>query len=253
MIYKALMSDIDGTLVANQIDALPSDNVRDAVTRAMASVTVCLVTGRSLQHSEDIMRCLNITGPCIFSNGAMIFDPVRRKILREHLLSAEDIGFISPVLRRIGSPGYVRNKSGRYELTEAYRPQASQYVYIPPLTEAAFAELEAAIRQKDDLALHIMIAWEKGDKDYMITKSTATKQHAILEAAEILGISTKEIIGVGDGYNDFPLLMACGLKVAMGNAVADLKAIADYIAPSVDRDGVADVINKYILMQAKNK
>ena len=41
--------------------------------------------------------------------------------------------------------------------------------------------------------------------------------------------------------------MACGLKVAMGNAVDDLKAIADYIAPTVDEDGVADVINKFIL------
>ena len=62
-----------------------------------------------------------------------------------------------------------------------------------------------------------------------------------------LGINTHEIIGVGDGYNDFPLLMACGLKVAMGNAVEDLKAIADYIAPSVEEDGVADVIDKFIL------
>ncbi|HXS15232.1 MAG TPA: HAD hydrolase family protein, partial [Candidatus Saccharimonadales bacterium] len=60
-------------------------------------------------------------------------------------------------------------------------------------------------------------------------------------------ISTEEIIGIGDGHNDFPLLMACGLKVAMGNAVDDLKAIADYIAPSVDEDGVADVIEKFIL------
>lgn len=41
--------------------------------------------------------------------------------------------------------------------------------------------------------------------------------------------------------------MACGLKVAMGNAVQDLKEIADYIAPSVDEDGIADVIEKFVL------
>lgn len=41
--------------------------------------------------------------------------------------------------------------------------------------------------------------------------------------------------------------MACGLRVAMGNAVDDLKAIADYIAPSVDDDGLAEVIEKFIL------
>ena len=43
------------------------------------------------------------------------------------------------------------------------------------------------------------------------------------------------------------MLEACGLKVAMGNAHGDLKMIADYIAPSVDEDGVADVVQKFIL------
>jgi hydroxymethylpyrimidine pyrophosphatase-like HAD family hydrolase len=43
--------------------------------------------------------------------------------------------------------------------------------------------------------------------------------------------------------------MASGLKVAMGNAIKDLKAIADYIAPSVEEDGVADVIEKFVLQQ----
>ena len=55
------------------------------------------------------------------------------------------------------------------------------------------------------------------------------------------------MIGIGDGYNDFPLLMACGLKIAMGNAVEDLKAIADFIVPSVEQDGVAHAINRFIL------
>jgi hydroxymethylpyrimidine pyrophosphatase-like HAD family hydrolase len=62
-----------------------------------------------------------------------------------------------------------------------------------------------------------------------------------------LHLKKDEIIGVGDGYNDFPLLMACGLKVAMGNAVPDLKEIADYIAPSVVEDGVVDIISKFIV------
>jgi hydroxymethylpyrimidine pyrophosphatase-like HAD family hydrolase len=80
-----------------------------------------------------------------------------------------------------------------------------------------------------------------------ITHARATKQLGVFELAKILDIETHEIIGVGDGHNDFPMLMACGLKVAMGNAVDDLKAIADYIAPTVDNDGVADVIEKFVL------
>jgi hydroxymethylpyrimidine pyrophosphatase-like HAD family hydrolase len=41
--------------------------------------------------------------------------------------------------------------------------------------------------------------------------------------------------------------MACGLKIAMSNAVPELKVIADYIAPSIDDDGVADIIEKFVL------
>ena len=55
------------------------------------------------------------------------------------------------------------------------------------------------------------------------------------------------MIAIGDGPNDFPMLMAAGFKVAMGNASDDLKAIADYIAPTVEKDGVVDVIEKFIL------
>ena len=82
---------------------------------------------------------------------------------------------------------------------------------------------------------------------YEITHADATKQHGVMEVAQILGIEKEDIIGVGDGYNDFPLLMACGLKIAMGNAVPELKAIADFVAPSVDEDGVAVVIEKFLL------
>ena len=80
-----------------------------------------------------------------------------------------------------------------------------------------------------------------------VTDQSVSKMHGISEVFEILGISREDAIGVGDSYNDFPLLMACGLKVAMGNAIDELKSIADYIAPSVDDDGVTDVIEKFVL------
>ncbi|MDG7042371.1 MAG: HAD hydrolase family protein [Nitrososphaerota archaeon] len=64
---------------------------------------------------------------------------------------------------------------------------------------------------------------------------------------EKLGIKKEETIGVGDFPNDLPLFKVSGLKVAMGNAVPDLKAIADYIAPTYEEDGVAEVLRKFIL------
>lgn len=62
-----------------------------------------------------------------------------------------------------------------------------------------------------------------------------------------LGVKKKDIIAVGDGMNDLPLFKACGFKVAMGNANPELKALADYVAPNVEDDGIVDVIEKFIL------
>ncbi len=44
-----------------------------------------------------------------------------------------------------------------------------------------------------------------------------------------------------------------GLGVAMGNAPADLRAIAGYIAPTVDEDGVADVLERFVLRDGSDR
>ena len=52
---------------------------------------------------------------------------------------------------------------------------------------------------------------------------------------------------VGDSYNDLPLLNVCGLRIAMGDAPEELKAIAHYVAPSAEEDGLAVAIEEYLL------
>ena len=54
-------------------------------------------------------------------------------------------------------------------------------------------------------------------------------------------------MAIGDGHNDIPLLEAAGFKVAMGNAPDEVKAVADYVAPSLQDDGVAEAIERFIL------
>ena len=247
MKYKALICDIDGTLVTNSQSALPSKKVRRAVARASKKVHIGVATGRPLQMAEEIVAQLSLTGPCIFANGAVIYDPMQKKTVREHCLTTQEVMDIIPLLDELRIKVYVRDTNGRYELTGSSKPEKPIYVYIPPIPDEALEAIEAHVRTQPNLILQKMIAWEEGKVDYMITKSEATKQHAILEVAQILGITTHEIIGIGDGYNDFPLLMACGFKVAMGNATPDTKAIADYVAPTIDQDGVAHVIEKFIL------
>jgi hydroxymethylpyrimidine pyrophosphatase-like HAD family hydrolase len=80
-----------------------------------------------------------------------------------------------------------------------------------------------------------------------VTSSDATKANALNWIIKYLNIPRESVIGIGDSYNDKEFLEACGLKVAMGNSVPEIKALADYVAPNYQDDGVADVIEKYIL------
>ena len=60
-------------------------------------------------------------------------------------------------------------------------------------------------------------------------------------------MNPSNIVAVGDSYNDLPMLEACGLSVAMGNAPPEVKSIADFVVPSVENDGLAVAINDHVL------
>jgi hydroxymethylpyrimidine pyrophosphatase-like HAD family hydrolase len=62
-----------------------------------------------------------------------------------------------------------------------------------------------------------------------------------------LGIGQSEIIAFGDDVNDIDLLEFCEISVAMGNAVVEVKEMADYICDTNENDGVAQWIEKYVL------
>ena len=48
----------------------------------------------------------------------------------------------------------------------------------------------------------------------------------------------KDVMAFGDGLNDLEMMQAVGFSVAMGNGHPQTKALADYICPSVEEDGV---------------
>ena len=63
----------------------------------------------------------------------------------------------------------------------------------------------------------------------------------------LLGVEPEEMMAVGDSPNDMAMLSVCGLPVAVGNALDEVKAIARYIAPTNHEDGVADAVERFVL------
>lgn len=79
---------------------------------------------------------------------------------------------------------------------------------------------------------------------YKFTKKTATKENAILKLCEECNILPDNIMAFGDDFVDIGMLKLCGKGVAMGNAVSDVKAIADEEIGSNDEDGIAEYLTK---------
>lgn len=247
MRYKALFLDIDGTTVPNRPDGLPSSRVRTAIASVRDKVHVCIATSRPLFIAKPILDKLDIRGLCIVNDSTQIYDPVAKKFLQTIYIDSENLPEIFSVARRYSDNVLVNSGKSERILTKGKINERICSIYVgdsfPEIAEKLISELTKI----PNLAVHKMPAWQKGKIAVSVSHATATKLHGVGEIARRLKIRPEEMIGVGDGYNDFPMLMACGLKVAMGNAVPELKAIADFIAPSVDDDGVATVIKKFLV------
>lgn len=82
---------------------------------------------------------------------------------------------------------------------------------------------------------------------YKFTKSGITKEKAILAVCEACHTDVSEIVAFGDDYADIGMLKLCGIGVAMGNAIQEVKDIADAITLSNEEDGVAAYLEKWII------
>ncbi len=70
------------------------------------------------------------------------------------------------------------------------------------------------------------------------------KGQAMLEVAELLDIPQKNTIAIGDSMNDYDMIKAAGMGIAMKNACDKLKSAADMIADDVDNAGVSKVLKE---------
>ena len=80
-----------------------------------------------------------------------------------------------------------------------------------------------------------------------ISAEGANKWTAIEYLANKLGIKQEEIIAIGDNINDLHMIHNAGLGVAMENGCPLVRKVANVVAPSNDIDGVAQIVEKYVL------
>ena len=249
MNYKALVIDVDGTLIASE-DAMPSKQVKETIIQLQKNrkIHIAIATARPFKNIKRICKELQLSGYAIVSGGAQLINIQTGNYYYEYPLDYDHTITICRLIKALNSDIriWIQDDGVDYVFSEFYKPYKPFVIVATALTDKVADGIINRLSSLSGFFYTKVSCWEKGSYDIHITHEKATKQHGIETLAGIWEISKEEIIGIGDGYNDYNLLQASGLKIAMGNAVDEIKKIADYVAPSVDDDGLAIAINKYL-------
>lgn len=249
MKYKAIIFDVDGTAVPlGGNDASP--RLKAAITSAQKVVNVSAATGRSYEVAKPVFASLGLTAPSVLLGGSAIIHPKTNEIIWNKLMSIEQTDQILKRAAKYQSDTWlgVSPVSAAIPLKQYRKHEHStSIVYALAMPADQALALVRDIAAVQSVVAHTTPSWTPGMVDVHITHAEATKQHSIQVLIASLGLRPSEVIGVGDSANDLPIFKATGYRIAMGNAQAILKEQADEIAPDVDDDGLARVIEKYFL------
>lgn len=254
MAIKAVISDMDGTLIQYNasydpaIVPLIADLKEKGIYFSVATGNACLGV------IERYVREINASPLNIFNGGGIIRNYITGEVPWIQTIGNSSVSYIARLFYERGLVFSIETKDDAYMTTRIstpayveYSPQLFHFEDMPKnvvkillqcgvnkLTETVVDELRMDIvrfcKDVEVMKFHIDRYWGLD-----ITSEKSTKHTAALELSKMIGVSRAEMVGIGDSYNDYPLFMACGYKIAMGNAPKELKDIADFVTlPTAD-------------------
>ena len=264
MRYRLLALDVDGTLLDSQHRLRP--RVTAAVRAAHeAGIIVTLATGKLLASVQPMLDEFGIAGPQIVLNGAATLESATRAALRFCPLDDARRRSILALVRAT-DPGVLIS---HFSLDSIYvgedqrdHPRLGIFaeygegppIIVPDLDTTPLPACAKILLTDEPVRLAALRAaiTERVPENVAVTTTTpdfleffdvaAGKGQALAALRETLGIAKEEIVAMGDGENDVPLLREAGMPIAMANGMAAAHAVAARIAPSNDEDGVAVII-----------
>lgn len=264
MKYKLIAADIDGTLVNNKREITPKtkEKIHEAIKKG-AVFTIC--SGRPVQGVQLIMNQLEADIPVITYNGAMVITGESRKIIysctmrKEDAIQVEKLGRERNTTIAIWADNklYVNRMDERAEkYSDLSGTEPILYENVEELIEKGinkilwYDEVEKINTFLKELRgkLNPTINFHTSQPFFLeFVDVNASKAIALEKLGEFYGIKREEMIAVGDGFNDLSMIEYAGLGVAMENAPEEIKKAADFVTLSNENDGVAYVIEKFIL------
>lgn len=276
--FDLVILDLDGTV----LDLYRAGGISPAVQATIAavqnrSVPVTVGTGRTLDYVRThVADPLGLRTPVVTAQGAVIGDPVTGRTLRTVPIPLETARRVAAWVEaeRHTTAIYFQGADGVriYQTLGAEDPASAAFydhVFGEPRTLLPsllplLAGVDAAAPLKfiidndpvDSPDVAPVLQAHFG-KELSITRThprlvegTAPgvdKGQGVLALCQILNIDPQRVLAIGDSDNDIPMLKVIGFGVAMGNATPGVKAVARWIAPPLDKDGVAVALHKFVL------
>lgn len=279
---KLFVSDLDGTLL-NSEHELTEHSKQTLKRAMAMNIPVCIATGRSYEDILQIFSDFEAKPYIISSNGASLYDINGDKLhgvsipldqVREIITylkannlqfevaddeytyvtqwgidllkkELEDVGAIdqrkktelkNDVLGIVMSQGNLKIVSSIDDIIDqvvAANSVSSISAYLNKIQNAkAYFTMDKRIRT--------FSSWKY---NFEMTNRETSKGIALKVLCEKLNIDLKDVVTVGDNYNDLSMLKISGYKVAMENAVDNVKSLADQVIKSNDEEGVSELLN----------
>ena len=264
MKYRLIAADMDGTLLNEEAEL--TTRTKTALIKAVeAGILFVTATGRPMVAAEKVNAIFEKDMPFITFNGAVIIMGKSRKtLMNKHLdfaLAKEGytIGASQniPVIIWTGEQLWVSRECKEVsDYQEASSAKLSVIDEIDDLSERSVSKMlwigspEKISCLQNEMKTHFegkLNCFTSLPIFLEFVSIEADKGTALAEIGRIYGIDRSEMIAVGDGYNDISMIKYAGLGVAMANAPKDVKAASGFVTLSNNDDGVAAVIEKYII------
>jgi Cof subfamily protein (haloacid dehalogenase superfamily) len=270
--YKIIFIDIDGTLLTS--DHKISAGTLSAIQRVnhLNKIPIILTSARPPQAVEIIYYQLGLNAPVVCFNGALIIkmeDAGNYFTLNSHTIEASLLKLIHGIaaghnisLSIYSSSQWYSNTYDKWIKQEEEITQTHAVILNTPLQlnnwqTANDAPHKILLMGEPDEIESISLRLKKQTGDQLniykskpayleIMNSAASKTSAAIFLLQQYGLTQKDVLAIGDNYNDAAILEFAGMGIAMGNAPDEVKARAQFVTLNNNEDGVKFALDKFI-------
>lgn len=256
---KIIFIDVDGTLVNDQGD-ISKQTVWACEQLKKKGHKLYLCTGRSKAELHDNIMAIGFDG---FICAAGSYLETNQQVLMHLVMNNEDVKAIVDVLDQHQMDYFVECSGGLYasehciprvmKLMELEKIEDNPFTaclktnrdyYKKDVSKICFLEGSLTFNQileqfSDRFEVIPCTVPVFGSESGEIAIKGVSKSKAILTLLDALGMDVASTVAIGDGRNDIDMLELCHLGIAMGNAKAELKAVADFVTDDLENDGFA--------------